>query len=690
MITKLEIINFRNIKNQILHFNSRTSIITGQNNLGKSNSLNALNWLLTDTLLTDKYGSGENDTQSIIPIKHHKGEHTAVTITLDSGTEYTKILKRGYDKITGKPNKHTTEYLINGSAVNTKDAFLTTLFTQLNFNKCFTALKVDELRLNTDPLYALLKLDYKDLRKLLVAMGCTVSNEELYQKGFRDLQIYEQKYLGRWDDMRKALKDTSKKHQTQIQQIEAQLRLFSDLEDNYNESALKDLKARREELLEDKNKLLNAGNSYLVLDLDKEISNLENELNQKINARKTELNNAIAKINLDIANVSSNFESEKYKATSLIQASIDKLRNKLADLKEQLANLNLERGSLERNIGMNDINIKGFETSKDAKAEMLGKILNEKNEMVCPICGSTFEVDVEEHQKEIMDLSNKIALLDEDILNLQTENGTLKEKMQVVNDNIENIKNEIKDYEKMLSDEMFEKEKTIRELASPESKIKELETEKNELRNKYNFVFNEFEQEQNQIDDLKAKKQSIIIESEEAVKKELEQVNYELNELDKEMSQEYVIKNKYEQRNSLRVTLNQVQHEFNDNESLLERLNEFIQTMINQINEKAERITGFNFVMLEENLTNGGLTETCYVVDENGVPFKDINTARKVEMGIKFIEAVNRAMNNYNNLPILADRLEGIDDISKIATYTSRQIIGTKVSADGEINILSF
>ena len=112
--------------------------------------------------------------------------------------------------------------------------------------------------------------------------------------------------------------------------------------------------------------------------------------------------------------------------------------------------------------------------------------------------------------------------------------------------------------------------------------------------------------------------------------------------------------------------------------------------MINQINEKAERITGFKFVMLEENLTNGGLTETCYVVDENGVPFKDINTARKVEMGIKFIEAVNRAMNNYNNLPILADRLEGIDDISKISTYTSRQIIGTKVSADGEINILSF
>ena len=689
MIKKLEITNFRNITHLVLDFTTRTSIITGKNNLGKSNSLNAGVWFFTDTVYTDKYGSGENDIQSIIPVNHSKGMHTSVSITLDTGTEYTKVLKRGYDKITGKPNKHTTEYLINKSSGYTKESFYGTLFTQLGFFKKFTSLKVDEVRLNIDPLYALLKIDYKELRKLLVAMGCTVSNEELYQMGFEDMKQYEPKYLGKWDVMRKTLKDSGKKLQQQLNQIEAQLVLFDGIEERYENSNLDLLKSEREKLLEQKNKLINAGNSYLVLDLEKDISKLETELNQKINARKTELNNEIAKINLAIANVSTNFEASKYKATSTIQAEIDAVRENLNKVKENLANKNLERGTIERTISMNDINIKSFELSKNNKAEQLGNIINNKNEMVCPICGSTFEVNTEEHEKEIMDLSNKIAMLDEDIVNLQTENGTLKEKLNNVDSAIKSLKSSIQDYEKTLQDKMYEKETILRSLETPDTKIKELETLKAELENKIKFVVNEFEQEQSQIDDLKAKKQSIIIESENAVKKELEQVNFDLNQLDEKMQKEYIIKNKYESRQALRLTLGQIQQEFNNNESLLARVNEFIQAMINCINEKAEKITGFKFVMLEENLSNDGLTETCYAVDENGIPFKDINTARKVEMGIKFIESVNRATNSYNNLPILADRLEGIDDINKINYYTSRQIIGTKVSNNNKIEVLS-
>ena len=57
-------------------------------------------------------------------------------------------------------------------------------------------------------------------------------------------------------------------------------------------------------------------------------------------------------------------------------------------------------------------------------------------------------------------------------------------------------------------------------------------------------------------------------------------------------------------------------------------------------------------------------------------------------MGIKFIEAVNRAMNNYNNLPILADRLEGIDSIETIKNLTQEQLICTRVSEGKEITIL--
>ena len=94
MINKIEISNFRNIKHIVLNFEKLISILTGANNIGKSNTLNALNWLLTNTLLTDKWGTGENDLNSIVPIDAKKGEHTQVSIFVGEGNiKFTKYLK---------------------------------------------------------------------------------------------------------------------------------------------------------------------------------------------------------------------------------------------------------------------------------------------------------------------------------------------------------------------------------------------------------------------------------------------------------------------------------------------------------------------------------------------------------------------------------------------------------------------
>ncbi|UKI50427.1 MAG: AAA family ATPase [Clostridium sp.] len=71
MIKKLSINNFRNIEAAEYDL-GQTTIISGENGLGKSNTLNALMWLLTDTLLTDKFGSGENQIDSIIPFDFKK------------------------------------------------------------------------------------------------------------------------------------------------------------------------------------------------------------------------------------------------------------------------------------------------------------------------------------------------------------------------------------------------------------------------------------------------------------------------------------------------------------------------------------------------------------------------------------------------------------------------------------------
>ena len=107
--------------------------------------------------------------------------------------------------------------------------------------------------------------------------------------------------------------------------------------------------------------------------------------------------------------------------------------------------------------------------------------------------------------------------------------------------------------------------------------------------------------------------------------------------------------------------------------------------MIKLINDKAYKITGIHFVMLEENLTNAGVTETCYATFD-GVPFKDLNTSRKILEGVKFIEKI-REISTQNNLPILADRLEGIDSVDKIKNLSKYQVICTRVAENESIEI---
>lgn len=90
MIEKLEVSNFRNIKHIDLCFKNSTSILTGANGIGKSNTLNAANWLITNTLLTDKWGTGENDLQSVFPKDYIKGQEPCVTITFKNNVTFTK------------------------------------------------------------------------------------------------------------------------------------------------------------------------------------------------------------------------------------------------------------------------------------------------------------------------------------------------------------------------------------------------------------------------------------------------------------------------------------------------------------------------------------------------------------------------------------------------------------------------
>lgn len=688
MIKKLEIINFRNIKHLELDLN-KTSIITGQNNLGKSNSLNALNWLITNKLLTDKYGEGESDIMSIIPIDHRKGEHTEVSIWLETGTKFTKIYKRSYDKYTNKVIKHETEYLINDAKCGTQNEFYNTLYASFGFNPKFTKLKIEEQRLFTDPLYALLKLDYKELRKLLVALGCSVSNEELYNLGFRDLQPYETQYMGKWDVMRKNLKDNIKSLNTDITTLENQLALYNDVEEP-DSSKLNDLQAQKTALITELNEIKTKNTRSMVEEIENQITRLNNNLDLKRNSLKIEYQAKINALMQDKVNIRANLEKTKFDTLKCVLEPINDLRNELIMKKSNLADLNLQIGKYQNNLSTYNYKSKSLEMEKNNLSDRLGSALNNKEQLICPVCGSPIEINKAEHEQEIEELTDRLNRIDIDLEQLEQQK---EDTLQL----IENLQVEKKALEERISADQLRlssleldkanKEKELCEKFSQENQEKEIESQILELETKVRNINDEFKAEMGAIDSLIEKKNNIILDSQKAVNEQVEIINSKIQALDEEIKNEYILKNNYDLKCEKENSIQDFISKLNDEESLLERLNAFIHRMCQLINDKAKEITGFNFVMLEENLSNDGITETCYCVDDNNVPYKDINTARKVEMGIKFIDVVRKQ--NPNNLPIMVDRLEGIDHIEKISAFTDKQLICTRVSTDTNLNVIN-
>ena len=685
MITRAEIINFRGIKHLQLDL-TKISIISGKNDIGKSTALNAIYWLLTNKLLTDKYGEGENDLQSIIPNDHRKGEHTEVSIWLETGTKYTKVLKRGYERSTGKINKHETEYAINDGKIETQKEYYATLYEQLGFTPKFTKLKVDETRLFTDPLYALLKLDYKELRALLVAMGCTVSNEEIYKMGFEDMKPYGEQYLGKWDVFRKNLKTKSKTLDDDIKKLENQIQLFSSIED-FNDSNLKKLQSQKEALIQKKNDLRTKGISDLVSDIENEKTRLTLELEEKRNNKKLEYNSQIKDLEFEEKNIITTFENEKLAATGKVNDQIVKKSQENLSNKEKLSDLKFKAGHLEMDIKLLQTKTSNANELLAKASEELGNLMNgDNNDFICPICGSPIDIHADEHEFMMNELSGKIMNYENEVASYNVELNEKMNELGAINLDIETLNEIIEETTNEIRELNFKKQELEHQFVL-DKKATELKEQIIALQEKVRNINLEFVNENNAINELESKKNNLILENQKSINEETRNIQNEIDSVDAYIKEEYQKANDYERKCDLQETLDLTIKEFNNNESLLARCNEFIKTMCKLINDKAKEITGFDFVLLEENLTNDGISEVCYIVDDKGIPFKDINTARKTIMGIQFIESC-RKIAGTNKLPILADRLEGLDseNLMKLKDITENQIICTRVS-DGALRV---
>ena len=119
-LKRLELTNYRNIEYAIYDFDGSSKII-GENRIGKTNTLEAIYWLLTDKLL-----DGSSDVSAIKPLKDTKLE-VRVKATFDiEGQEVTleKDYKENWVKTRGTTDMEMKGHIITWIHNGVKQATL--------------------------------------------------------------------------------------------------------------------------------------------------------------------------------------------------------------------------------------------------------------------------------------------------------------------------------------------------------------------------------------------------------------------------------------------------------------------------------------------------------------------------------------------------------------------------------------
>ena len=697
-IKRLELTNFRNIKHLVLDFKTNPVIIQGDNNLGKSNVLSAVSWFFTDTLLTDKWGTGENDVNSIIPIDQVKGEYVSVKVTFESGVEFTKVYKTTYDLKTGKPKGHNTEGYINSSLSKNMKLWQEELMNEIKFVP--TLRGFNELRIFTDPLYALQKIEPKELRQLLVALGCEVTNEEVYKalEYKMDLSYVrenESKYRGNFFDMRADVKRMIKADSESMQTYEAQSKLYNDVEE-VDESKIVELDNEIKELQSKYYSIKDDDTSNKLRELNSKIFELESQ--KRIFYEQEESKNRIAlqEVQAQRAKEQEEYDRKREERSNGIMNEQARIYSEMQQTNETVRAYQKSYANITQSLqSSSEAGKRLIEEQRELMMNLEEVKASTYSDMVtCPMCMHQFVLDpVKEaafqasKESKITSLNARLEKVKESIEKQKAVFKNLKEQKEATLREVEKLNPKVKELEAAY-DAINYRITEIKLQPLPFEWNTDLQAKEQELKNfradtsKYD---NEIQLLQEQVSQLQQNANA-------AIEQERAEINRQIEELKAERDELNIAKSKYLTKVQVQENYDLAVAKRNDHEAIYNTINDVIHTMIDMCNKKAYEKTGFEFVMLEETLSDT-VKEVCYMIVD-GVPFANVNTSRKAIIGTLFISKVKDILEDLgtpkNDLPILFDKLESIslktfEDNKQV--FENCQFIGTKVTEGKEIKV---
>lgn len=621
-LTKLELLNFKGLKSFSININGDV-VIRGDNATGKTTVFDSVCWLLFGKDSLDRADFEIKTLDGGEPI--HKANHEVTgTFTLDEGG--TVELKRVYREKYSSPRGgevtltgHTTDYFVDGVPKKEKE-----------YKEIVSSL-IDEsiFKLITNPLYFNETYSWQNRRKLLLEMCGDIDDISVINSR-DDLRRLAELLEGRTvDDHRKVVAAKKTAINKELDMIPVRI-----------DEAMRN----KPEIVSDKAKLirdietLSAG----IGEIEKQKAIIQNGFSS------TEKESKIRDINRQLegqsSKVLSDYHKQKQRLRDEYEASLTKLkmvevdRDRCADRRDEL-NKEIERES------------KRIATLQSEFDTFNAQQFNKES---CPTCGQ--------------------ALPDDKQAVLEAEFNTNKSKK------LEEWKGLIESAVKLKGN--YEEQQEIMV-----SKIDSLTTEASQYNDAYNVKFKEYEaysepnlEEDPIYADLKAQLFLLEIDDEPGTEGE------ELAKLDEELSSMKSKKAGLETELNKFKLIDDINHRILELENQQQKLvaeknaldeasflmDEFIKAKVNMLEEninsrfKLARFKMFN-VML-----NGNVEECCETTYK-GVPYRSMNNAARINVGLDIINALT---SYYKvNAQVFIDNAEAVTEFVPVNSQTIKLIV---------------
>ena len=607
-LLKLSLTNFKSIRQSSFEFDGENKIIFGDNATGKTTIFDSMCWLLFGK---DSLDRSDFEIKTLVngePI--HKVNHEVEGEFInDDGTQFTlkRVYREKYSNPRGGDTKltgHTTDYFINDVPVKEKEykAYINNLISD------------DVFKLITNPLYFNEQYCWQNRRKLLLEMCGNVDDETVIRNH---------------GELRKLLSILNGRTVEEHKKIVAAKKTAINKELDMIPVRIDEAIRNKPEVQSDKDKLktdietFNTG----INQLEEEAAVIKNGL------KETEVKSKIRNIKRTIDErrnqVLSDYDKEKTRLRGEYEFSLNQLKA-IEQERDRLADHNYETG---RNIERENKRIEKL------KEEFNAFNIQEFDDVNCPTCGQSYPDDKRESLKEAFNM----------------QKATNLEEWQKLIDSAENMKRSYIEQEEIVA-----------------VKIDGLTNQVKEQQQDYERKFKAYEElEQPDINkdsvymDLQA--QLFLLESElddtdttnsyEAINKDIDEMKAKRTQLVDEFNKHELIETIDERVKELERKQQQLANDKNELDEAMFLMDEFIKAKVDMLEQSINSHFEYARFKMFNVLVNGNIEECCETTYK-GVPYRSMNNAARMNVGLDIINALTKYFKV--DAPVFIDNAEAV------------------------------